>query len=414
MMNQTATLVLTDTHVEQTDRRVKAIDMERGLIMCLMALSHCQEYICIGRKGNFYWKDPVWQSTSLFEFLGHAFISLVASGGFFFMMGMGLVFLWRSRLREGWSPGKIMRYLITRGLLLITVQFTILQLFECVTEQKIFVYAGVLCSLGVCMMAAAVVLFTTEKLSRIEFFARMKIYYVVPLLFVIAIPWFVHVETMALVSAGAQPSTWQTFFLLGGRYNLSGLSININFTPLPWFTAVAFGLIMGRFVATNREKSWRVFGYLSALFLGAWFLLRLAINAGWFTFGDYKPSFIGAELTLSSLFSVSKYPPGICYYLWSLGINLGGIFLFHKAERSWPYLVKLLEPLQFFGKSALFFFVTHWFVYFGLSLFIPYKLFDVWSILGVWLIGLLMLNMMCRAFYEFKIKKAKASVWRMF
>ncbi len=113
MRPQSLTLI-TEHPVIKTNIRVSAIDIVRGLIMALMALAHCQEYICASQNHPLDWDEPSrWLFNSYFEFFQHAFISMTASGGFFMMMGIGIVLLWHAREKEGWAHLTSKRVLLT-------------------------------------------------------------------------------------------------------------------------------------------------------------------------------------------------------------------------------------------------------------------------------------------------------------
>jgi uncharacterized membrane protein len=411
MKGQSLAYALPTSHALLHSNRVKAIDIVRGFIMCLMALVHCQEYVGISRKSNLYWNDPLWQPSSLFDYARHLLISTVASGGFFFLMGIGVVFLWYARQKQGWALNKTLRYLLLRGLLLIILQFTVLAVFECLTEQKIFIYVGVLSSLGVCMIFASLLLFLIQKISIINYCKHVK--YIIPVIIILSILSYNYLSVIYLVKNSLDPSIWQRIFLVGGKLNFLGIPININFTPLPWFSAVAFGLFMGHFIIDYKGKAWDIMTYIGLLFITVFILLRVASSQGFGSMGEYK-DLMNTRLDIESLFSLTKYPPSICYYLWSLGINMTLLALLKKVEKYMPLFLKLFEPLQVFGKSALFFFVCHWFIYFGLSLLIPHPLNNTWTLLGTWVLGLMMLYYCCAGYYAFKIKKNSSSIWRMF
>lgn len=114
-----------------TSKRLGAMDMQRGMIMMLMAFSHSREYVSGDRYSNLgFNQSPTWHGNIWPDFIQQFFISTVAAGGFFMMMGVGMVFLFYARLKEGWSQEKICLYFLKRGALLIFIQLTLLQWFE--------------------------------------------------------------------------------------------------------------------------------------------------------------------------------------------------------------------------------------------------------------------------------------------
>ena len=414
-MNNRVIELTSDSLLSASDSRFDAMDFQRGFIMSLMALSHCQEYVAIKRYSNESWKEsPYWLGTSLFELLNQIFISMMVSGGFFLMMGMGIIFLWEARLKQGWPLNKICRYLIIRGGLLIFLQLTILQVFEIVAERKIFFYVGVLFALGACMIVASIALYFIYKFKSKSFLSFMRIQYSIPILLIICILAISHVVARNLLLNNIQPSLWQNLLILGGKIQQAGIEISVDFTPLPWFSAVLFGLILGQIVHIHKKHKFFILGSLSTLFLSSWLLIRLAQINGIFSFGEHKIFLPNESPHIFSLFCMSKYPPSLSYFLWSFGMNLACIVFFNEIQKNSPMVSSIIKPFKVFGRSALFFFVTHWFVFYGLSLLLPQKIESLVTLILIWVLGLMMLNVMCIAYYQFKIKKAKNSFWRMF
>jgi len=414
MHNKAAAITVSQSLSSASVTRLDAIDIQRGFIMTLMALSHCQEYIGIERYSNDGWDESSrWLGTSLFELLHQIFVSMMVTGGFFLMMGMGIIFLWEARLKQGWPIHIICRYLITRGSVLIFLQATILQLFEIIAERKLYFYVGVLFALGACMIAASLVLYVVYKYKQKHALRFMHIQYSIPILIIICILFVSHMVTRNLLINNSVASAWQVLLLLGGTLNVAGIEVNVNFTPLPWFAAVAFGLILGQIVHRYKKHTFRILAIFSILFLSSWALVRLAHINQIFSLGEYKIFLPNENPELLSLFCMSKYPPSLSYFLWSFGVNLACIVLFNQVQKYAP-LGPVFEALKTFGRSALFFFVTHWFVFYGLSLIMPKNNEPVLTLFVVWVLGLIMLYVMCLAYNQFKIKKSKDSIWRMF
>lgn len=412
-MQQQTLGIVKEHSINIAQRRVSALDVVRGLIMSFMALSHCQEYISLPKNQPHDWDEhSQWFSTSFFEFFQHAFISMMASGGFFMMMGIGIVFLWHAREKEGWTHEKIAHYLIKRGSLLILLQFTMLQLFEIVASAKIHIYVGVLFALGSCMILAACFLYAfRDRRLNIKHISLPAQYIAIPLI-IIAILTTGDFIIDTIRTTGMEPSPWLMSLFLGGTFNLSGIKIDINFTPIPWFPAVAFGLFLGDLLVTRKEKAWRYIRCIALSSLVAWLTLRFV--EPWIGFGEYKLLADRQILGISSLLAMSKYPPSLSYFLYALGLNLLLLLAFRRWQFLWPYMGNILEPLQVFGRSPLFFFVSHWFIYFAMSRMLPQKIEAVGGILLFWLLGLSVLYALCKSYYPWKMSKDKESIWRMF
>lgn len=394
--------------------RMSAMDIQRGFIMILMAFAHCREYVGTAYYHNLDWNaSPDWQGTSLLDLLQQILVSTIAAGGFFMMMGIGIIFLYQSRLKEGWSIEKVCRYLIMRGSLLIFLQFTLLQCFEILAEHRVYFYMGVLFSLGTCMIFSSLLLYAIYKLKSLPALASLALQYYLPLFFVITIPVLIQLMINHLQQSDIQPSWLQILLLLGGHYKNS-IEMDINFTPIPWFPAVAMGLVLGQILHTYKNKAFKIIGIISAVFLFSWLFIRLGDITGWLHNGDYKLFAADSPFVFANLFATSKYPPSITYFLWALGINMACIVALNHLLIAAPKLLKPIQPLKIFGQSALFFFILHWLVYFGWSLLLPERYSSVWCISLIWLAGLVMLYPICKLYYAFKMQKPKESIWRMF
>lgn len=376
--------------------------------MTLMAFAHCREYAGTEYYSNLYWHlSPAWLDSSPINFIQQMLVSTVASGGFFMMMGIGMVFLSQSRLKSGWSVTRLCRYLLLRGSLLILLQMTLLQLFEFISERKIYLYVGVLFSLGISMMFAAFCIYVIHKLKS---FKSCSLEYIIPAVLMIGISLTVQAVIHHLHDRFHAPSLWKTLFILGGQNQY----VDINFTPLPWFTAVAFGLIIGQILYQYRDKGFNFIGKLSLLLLVAWFIVRTGNLYGWFTFGSYTFLLPNETVTFASYFTLSKYPPSITYFLWSFGINLASLFILYKITLHLPRLMRVIKPVSIFGQCALFFFITHWFLYYGYSLLLNEKIISPLDMAAFWLLGLITLYPLCKAYHAFKSRQSKESIWRMF
>ncbi|VEG91812.1 hypothetical protein [Legionella spiritensis] len=320
------------------------------------------------------------------------------------MMGLGVFILFQARLKEGWSSTAIVHYLTLRGILLILLQLTLLHLFEWFAMGEIYFYAGVLLSLGLCMIAAGLCLQWIHRHNQQTwgYFLPLALTFAIPLL----LQWW-------WTQNPTSSSLWRILLITGGASH-QPFPMDINFTPIPWFPAVAFGLFLGNLWQASGEKVFKRFGQLALLLFITWFALRTLNLIGWCAFGDYKSPTAGETVHWASYFSMSKFPPSIDYFLWSFAINLIGLCLWQQSLRRWPQLVLYVSPLKTFGQSALFFFILHWFVYYGLSLLITTRANTALTMAGFWMLGLAILYPLCKQYRIFKRTKSRHSIWRMF
>ncbi len=120
----------------QNKDRIQSIDFVRGLVMVLMAIDHVRVYSGLPAGGP----DPgIFFTRWVTHFCAPAFVFL--SGTSAFLYGRKL------------APGALMRYLITRGLLLIVLELTVIRFFWTFNfDYAKFTLAGVIWMLGWCMV----------------------------------------------------------------------------------------------------------------------------------------------------------------------------------------------------------------------------------------------------------------------
>ena len=87
-----------------------------------------------------------------------------------------------------------------------------------------------------------------------------------------------------------------------------------------------------------------------------------------------------------------KYPPSIAFTLLTVGANLAFLGAFGWISERRPLLLK---PLAVFGRTPLFFYITHLFLYLGVGLWLAPQGTSIAAMYPVWLLGLLVLFPLC-------------------
>jgi uncharacterized membrane protein len=157
-----------------------------------------------------------------------------------------------------------------------------------------------------------------------------------------------------------------------------------NYPILPWLELVTFGLVFGYWLADNPARAYRRGVILGIIFL----LLFLAIRYldG---FGNIRPR---EGATWIDFFNLVKYPPSMAFTFLTTGVNLIALWLFYRVARG---TAALLQPLALFGRTPLFFYLLHLFLYAFLGrLFAPGGS-SIPAMIPVWLLGLVILFPLC-------------------
>ena len=375
--------------------RLLSLDGLRGVIMIFMALDHANYFITKIHPGEF-WGVALPQYHSALEFLTR-FVTHICAPGFFFLMGAGMVLFAESRENMGWSKGRIVRFFTVRGLLLIAFQFLLenqaWRLGYIGGETRTVTppggggmpdyYFGVLYALGGSMMVAAV-------LTRLRWFW----------LILISLGCVLATEALTPPARDAHVlySPVARMLLIPGYTNW----IIVFYPLIPWLGITLLGLVFGKALLKDRVRSFH-----GALIAGLGFLLLFPVLRWATGFGSFHP-FDGTGWI--SFLNVTKYPPSLTFILITLGLDFILLYLLQRAGEG---IGKWGRPLITFGRTPLFFYIVHLYLFALLGFLFP-KGTTTAVMYPFWAAGLVILYPLCRWYGHFKLRTAPESVWRFF
>jgi uncharacterized membrane protein len=297
--------------------RIKSLDLLRGVIMVLMAIDHTRVYAGVPAGGP---------DAALFftRWVTHFCVS-----GFVFFAGTG-IFLYGQKIND---PRKLSRYLLSRGLLLMLLELTLIRF--CWTfnlDFSAFILFGVIWMLGCCMVLMA-------ALTRLS----VKALAIAGLVIVVGQQAFHFVPE-------AFPKGWQesvahfwNFFYPTNMGNSETLSV--LYVIIPWIGVMMVGYAFGRLMlkpAAERNKYCYWIGGAAILL----FLVIGSIMAYQAPPGDNLPF-------LFRLLSQRKYPASPLFLLMTLGPLILSIPLAERAK-GW-----LATVFTIFGRVPLFYYLLH-------------------------------------------------------
>lgn len=346
----------------QPSSRLLNLDALRGLIIVLMTLDHANYFLAGQHSSGEHWGGPFPTYSSALPFVTRL-VTHPAAPGFFFLMGAGMVLFARARDRAGWDGWQIMRHFIIRGLLLIGLQFLLVnRAWELGPGTFPRLYLGVLYALGGCMILASPLV-------------RLK---PAPLL-VIAAALFVGLEL-----SHPCPSQWGLIFAkpLGLMFGYSGGSQLLwsNYPILPWLELVTLGMAFGHWFRRDSKMAARRAMYFGVVFLLGFALLRAANG-----FGNIRPR---PGSSWIDFLNTVKYPPSMTFSLMTMGVVLLLLWLLTSLERRGA---AGLKPLAVLGRAPLFCYVVHLFLYAGLGRLLPAGGIGIPAMVPYWIMGLLLL-----------------------
>ncbi len=110
--------------------------------------------------------------------------------------------------------------------------------------------------------------------------------------------------------------------------------------------------------------------------------------------------------------NVTKYPPSLAFVALTLGVDL----LFFGAISTWwshPSWGSWRKPLLVFGRTSLFFYIAHLYLFAIIGLAFPHGA-PIAVVYPIWLAGLVVLYPLCVRYQRFKSSKPGDSLWRFF
>ena len=316
--------------------RLDSVDILRGAVMVLMALDHARDFFHDARIVPEDVADP---GAALFL---TRWVTHFCAPVFVFLAGTS-VFLWRSR---GRSAGEVSRYLLTRGLWLVVLEWTLVHFGWFFTFTAGWFIGQVILAIGAGMIVLAALVHLPQRA-------------------VLAVGIAI-VAGHNLLDAGdceVDPSDPMTFFgcewwwiLLhqeGPVQVLPWFNLWIKYPLLPWVGVMALGYGFGEiFLRPSDARRRSLIGAGAAMTL--LFVLLRATSA----YGDKVP---WAEQTRGgaawiTFLNTEKYPPSLQFLLMTLGPSL--LFLAF-ADRGAGAFGRVMAT---YGRVPLFFYLAHIYV----------------------------------------------------
>jgi uncharacterized membrane protein len=297
--------------------RIPSLDIIRGAVMVLMAIDHVRVYSGIPAGGP---NAGVFFTRWVTHFCAPAFVFLAGTSAYLHGKNIG--------------PSALARYLVTRGLMLVLLEMTLIRwMWSFTIDYSEFMLAGVIWMLGWCMVLMAGLVWLPTRvigvLGLILIFAQ---------------------QLFGLV-AGAMPrsTAWfWNFLYLGDEVKLgaTGPTIHVLYSIVPWIGVMAvgyaFGAIMAREAVERRRLCLRIGLSATALFLvlgGIGVFMSRGQN-------DSMPA-------LFQLLNQRKYPASQPFLLMTLGPAIALVPLAERA-RTW-----FAEMLALFGRVPMFYYLLH-------------------------------------------------------
>ncbi len=333
--------------------RLDSIDLLRGIVMVIMVLDHTRDF-ALAATLHFQPTDLTQTTPAIFftrwitHFCAPIFVLLAGTGSY----------LQRAR---GRSRAQLSWFLVTRGLWLVVLEFTLVRMgFTFRWDPNFLGAAQVIWVTGVSMIILAALIYLPARVVG-----------AIGVLMIVLHNTLDRIPTYQWTGP-ASPSPTPLIALwtvLHGGWNVLPLGhpfpvVLVLYAVIPWVGVMAAGYWLGTLYDRDAEARQRILIRLGTA-ITAGFLAMRAINI----YGDPAPwsTQHTAVYTVLAFLNTTKYPPSVEYLTMTLGPALLALAWFERLLRS-ARAAQLVRPLIVFGRVPLFFYLLQWYVAHGLSL----------------------------------------------
>ncbi|MGI8619683.1 MAG: DUF1624 domain-containing protein [Gemmatimonadaceae bacterium] len=329
-------------HAVAAKSRIDSVDLLRGIVMVIMLLDHTRDFTHWGAQ-QFDPSDLARTSAALFftrwitHFCAPIFVFLAGTGAFL-------------QLSRGKTRAQLSRFLWTRGLWLILLEFTVVRFGVFFNLDYSFLgVAQVIWVLGWSMIVLAGLIHLPLKVVA-AFGIGMMLFHNVLDPFQ-ATQW----QGPASPVPDAASKLWMVLHQQGA-FPVAGFPspiVYVLYPLIPWVGVMAAGYAFGAIYGFEPGRRREILLRLGFLITAAFFALR-ALNL----YGD--PSRWAVQksglFTVLSFLNVTKYPPSLLFLLMTLGPAMIALWRFERPVRN-----VIGRALVTFGRVPLFFYVLQWY-----------------------------------------------------
>ena len=330
--------------------RIYSVDFLRGVVMMIMILDHTRDFVHHGALAS----DPTDPATTTVPIFFTRWITHFCAPTFVFLSGISIYL----QKLNGKTNAELSRFLFTRGLWLIFLEFTVVR-FSIVFNLNygFFGLAQVIWVIGVSMVMMAALIYLPVRIVGVA-----------GLLMIVLHNLLDRFQLPPNIAFGAEgPATWsQSLWIILHQMGVvplvsQGPIIFFAYPLIPWVGVMAagwaFGTIYG-WEADRRRKTLLVLGIVATVL----FVVLRYTNL----YGDPQPWSMQASgsQTMLSFLNTAKYPPSLLFLLMTLGPAMIVLALTEGIGDGafWQRI-----PITF-GRVPMFFYILQWFTAHGLAI----------------------------------------------
>ena len=326
----------TSTHIppiKSLNQRLLSIDALRGLVILLMLLDHVRETFFLHRQVA----DPMdIESTEPALFFSRTLAHLCAP---VFILLTGLSAYLYGQKHQG--KGDVSAFLFKRGLLLVLLEFTLVNFAWTFQLPPTAIYMQVIWAIGICMIA----------LAGLVWLPRLMLC----CLGLVIVAGHNLLDNLHFATGSPMHIPWAILHDRGWIDVCDSLRLRTSYPVLPWIGVIALGYSIGpwfsgQVLAAERQRTLLLAG--AGTLVG--FVALRAVNG----YGEvHWVAHEGITQTLMSFFNITKYPPSLLFLLLTSGIGLLLLRALEQAQQR-----KWVNALAVFGAAPMFFYLLHLYV----------------------------------------------------
>jgi uncharacterized membrane protein len=325
-----------------TRARLGSIDLLRGLVMIVMVLDHTRDYVHTGGLVA----DPTNLATTTPMLFLTRWVTHYCAPIFVFLAGVGAYL----QLSRGMTTRDLSRFLVTRGLWLVVLEFTVIRVTTWFNvDYSLLANFQVIWTLGVSMIVLAALIHL--PLGAIAAFGTAM---------VVGHNAFDGIRVASWQGPGSPvPSVLDKLWILlhqGGEFvpvvGGSGPVVFVVYPLVPWIGVIALGYVCGSLYTLDPGRRQTLLRRIGLALIGAFIVIR-ATNI----YGDPRPWAPQGTLLFSvfSFINTTKYPVSLLYLLMTIGPALLALAWFESRPAS-----RVEQVVTRVGRVPLFFYLWQW------------------------------------------------------
>lgn len=395
---------------DELRKRIYSVDLVRGVVMMIMLLDHVREFVHAGALTS----DPTDPATTTHAVFFTRWITHFCAPTFVFLSGVSIYL----QKLNGKSTGELSRFLFTRGLWLIMLEFTVVRFAIVFNFDYSFLgMAQVIWVIGASMVVMAGAVYLPVRVVGILGVAMIVLHNLLD-----------RFQVPPQSAFGGQPpmdvgqSLWVMLHQIGIVPLFGGTTqIFSAYALVPWVGVMAAGYWLGTIYAGDDDRRRRSLLIMGAAASVLFVVLRFAN-----VYGDLFPWAQQATpaRTFLSFLNVTKYPPSLLFLLMTLGPAMIFLALIDRIHGR-----ALWQRIAInFGRVPMFYYILQWFVAHLAGVLLGYFAgkdvgylfanilemgqkappnygFPLWVAYLVWAVGLVTLYPLCTWYGDYKRRK---------